>query len=159
VEESLDRLYARRGVLPFSVNLLFENKRITELRAAGRAEATVEAMNSWLLVPTIPEASLRLFDHSIPGDLWVEVSTPECAQLVFLNAFDNGWRAEINGRRQDVQVALGAFVGVALDRGASTVHLYHSGRWWTVVAGAHFVGLIGIALASRRSPFLARNPG
>lgn len=153
-EESLDQLYARHGVLPFSLNLLLENRKITELRTTGRPEARPEAMNAWVLLPASPGASVRLHAHSIPGDLWVEVSTPERAQLIFMNAFDRGWRVEINGRHDTVEVALGAFVGVGLESGSSKVHLYHSSLWWVVAAGIHFVALVGIGCASRSAPLL-----
>jgi hypothetical protein len=159
VEESLDHLYARHGVPPFSLNLLLENNRISALRVAGRPEAAPEGINRWLLLPTSPGASILIHDHSIPGDLWLEASTPGPAQLVFMNAFDRGWRVEINGRPGEVRPALEAFVGIALDPGASQIHLHHSDPWWMVAAGIHLVALLGIGMASlsgARLPWSAR---
>jgi hypothetical protein len=147
-EEPLDHLYARRGLPPFSLNLLLENKRISALRAAGRPEAAPDAMNTWVLLPTSPGASVLVHDHSIPGDLWIEVSTPGPAQLVFMNAFDRGWRVEINGRAGEVRPVLEAFVGIALDPGSSRIHLHHSDPWWTLAVGVHFVALMGIGMAA-----------
>ncbi len=73
----------------------------------------------------------------------LEVRLEEPATLVLVEAFDGGWRAEVDGARAELLRANGLFRAVRLDAGSHRVRFVY--RPWAVQAGAALTlaGLLG----------------
>ena len=92
----------------------------------------------------------------LPGDLRLRVNCPMRRLLVVAERHHSGWRAEIDGREQDVLRVNGDFMGCLVEAGRHDVRLtfrpdsLRYGRWITALG----LALTGVLLVVR----LARRP-
>jgi hypothetical protein len=107
----------------------------------SRAAATLQLRDAAQARPT---GVARLVSRR-PDQIEVEVDAPVSAQLVLLEGWSRGWRAEIDGREAEVARVSGSHLGVSLPPGRCRVALRFAPR--PLPAGVAISGLAALALA------------
>ena len=95
-------------------------------------------------------ASLRVLSRE-PGRIDLAASLPDRGVLVVFDSFENGWRAEVDGRLAPIAPADGAFLGIVLPPGDHRVLLRYVPPGLVAGLGLAAVGILGVVLAAIRT--------
>jgi hypothetical protein len=95
------------------------------------------------------EASVRRLVYR-PGRVELEARLPARGVLVVFNAFESGWRADVDGEPAIVERADGAFQAVRLESGTHRVELTYRPPGLSEGLGLGIAGVLGTCLAAIR---------